>query len=588
MEANTSTSPTPATSPVKPDPERTLDAVAAGETVLGERLLVVGRGPAGVPGAMGALVAVAEHGELVLVLPMPRVGPEAAATIADRLDELAAVGDSDLQAVSGRPLPRGEVMRRHSEFFEGAEPLEALNREQRVFLLVRDPPSVEAWKALYIELGNMLAGVWELRDGRATPVQPPGEILRKKKSREGASPWATAFGAVVVLAGVALGALAFTRGAAEDTPRAVPDPIVEPPIRDVAFDVPADATHSQWIGQQRLLRTSDGKLVALYPGEEGLQVVLDQRNQGRSWRSPILFPQITPTSLSAAIDPENNLHVAFSDGSSISYARLEATGRGWKAPLVLTLDDASDSPVVDIDFADGLVHVVWAADSPEGQLPRWGVITAIAGDPQIVEIGELTEAGDEIPVLVNVAVGPNRTIHATYRRGDSPLGWFARRGTVLDTGQVAWSPEDRLSSGEGFGAAALAVDRAGVAHLVLRDSTSFQLLYFRRSEQGGWSSPQTAVDATATVEIDFPVLSLDASSRLVYLFFQTSEFNPANEVALAVRDPATGWEGPYRIAPTSEGALYPTAIGVANGQPIALWTKGGATPAIQAARIIAP
>lgn len=589
-----STPPAPPSSDAANDLERTIERLAFGEPVLGERLLILGRGRPHIPHALGGAVATASDGNLVLVLGFSRIDASTAAAVADRLDRLASVNESRLEEIMERPLSQEELNERRRRYFSAAtaaetEPPPPFNTDQRVLLLVRDPLSHQTWKALAIELGSLLGGVWQLGPGDPVPLQPPEE-LRRRTSPGRSFSWATLLATIVVLAGVVLGVLALTQGRPEQGAGGeVSAPVVEPPIRDVAFEVPADATHSQWIGQQRLLRTSGGKLVALYPTEDGLQVVTDQRNQGRSWRSPITFPQITATSISAAIDGDDNLHLGFSDGSAISYARLDAGARAWQAPVILPLDGDSGSPVVDIawDEGTGSAHVVWAAESDDGQVARWSAVSA-ADDPAVVETLDLSDAGAEIDVLANIETGPRSAIHVTYRRGDSSLGWFARFGRAAPDGSVEWGPEERLASQEGFGAATLAVDAGGVAHLVLRDSTSFALLYFRRSPRGGWSGAQTAVDAEATVEIDFPSLSVDASSRLVFLFFQTSEFNPANEVAVSVRDPATGWEGPYRISPSAEGALYPVAIANGDGQPITLWTKGGAAPSIQAARIIAP
>jgi hypothetical protein len=99
------------------------------------------------------------------------------------------------------------------------------------------------------------------------------------------------------------------------------------------------------------------------------------------------------------------------------------------------------------------------------------------------------------------------------------------------------------------------------------------------------------VDAASTPEIDFPSISLDTSSKLIYVFFQSNQTSVGTEVRVAVHDPATGWEEPVSIADPTDipnGAQFPTSIATISGQPIVLWTKGGTAPAIQAARITAP
>ena len=587
MEATPQNPPTPPLSH-EANLERALEAVAAGRSLLSERLLIVGRGPSSVPGGTTSAVGVAENGDLVLIVTAGHLPATAPPAIADRLDRLAALGESNLQALSDEPLSREDLARRHKDFFPTAAPPAAFNRAQRACLLVRELPSTDVWKALVIELGKMLGGVWRVVGAEVIPAQPPADLLRKRSGKDEGFPWATALGVLVVLAGVGLGILALTRTGPPEAATG-PGQVVDPPIRDVAFGVPGDATHSQWIGQQRLLRTSDGRLVALYPDAEGLQIVTDQSNQGRSWRSPKAYPEMTPLSLSSAIDAEDNIHVAYADGSGISYAFLGSDGRGWDEPLVVPLDDTATSPVVDIgwDPTSGLAYVVWAANTNKGEVPKWSAVSSDQ-EPTVVDEGRIAPSGVEVPVLVNVEVGPDSTIHSTYRRGDSSEGWFSSSGTIRSNGDVDWAPEERLPSDEGFGAAALAVDPSGVAHLVLRDSTTYQLLYFRRTQRGGWSSPETAVDGGSTEEIEMPILSVDAASKLIYLFFQTNQFDPAGEVTVAVRDPAAGWEGPYRIASSGYGTRFPAGMAVMSGQPIVLWTKGGEQPSIQAARVIAP
>jgi hypothetical protein len=121
------------------------------------------------------------------------------------------------------------------------------------------------------------------------------------------------------------------------------------------------------------------------------------------------------------------------------------------------------------------------------------------------------------------------------------------------------------------------LDRSGAAHLILRDSTSFALLYFTGTAKG-WSQAETAVDAASTSQVDFPYLSLDPKTGDVYVFFQDT-----TSIAMALRDPKGTWRGPYAISPTSstQQQIYPTSLGVAPSQPVVFWTQPGIKASVQ-------
>jgi hypothetical protein len=195
--------------------------------------------------------------------------------------------------------------------------------------------------------------------------------------------------------------------------------------------------------------------------------------------------------------------------------------------------------------------------------------------------------------LVTIDVDDESNVLATYRRPDSLQGWYSRTATPDpdDPDVYNWADEEKVPTKEGVGAASVVIDENGTAHMVLRDSTSFELDYYTKKPGSTWSGRDLVVDASSTEEIDFPSLSVDSGSRLVYVFFQTNQTQVGSEVHVAVHDPATGWEPPYAITEPSDipdGAAFPTSIGTINGQPIVLWTKGGSAAAIQAARISAP
>jgi hypothetical protein len=567
--------------------DEAIDAIARGETEpIAHELIVFGSGPLPVLGARKGCLALDEEGNTVLVIALESPTKRAAEQIADELDKLDQLSLDALGQLQTGPTRSLEQL--HGERFgqESGSSAE-LNKSQKAIIVTDQPPRPEVWESLLIELGRRLGGVFVVDEKGLSPLQPPAELRRKAVSA-GVWPMANWIGLAAVLLGVGLAFIGLTRLTA--APAEPSEQTVESPIRDVAVGTRADATHAQWIGQRRIVRTSSGQLIVFFSTPQGLSVVTDQSNSGRSWRSPVTIPDLLATSFSVAIDDQDRVHLAFSDGGTIAYARLEETRGGWVNTDALELDDAS-SPVVDVawDPQSGLANVVWAKEVDSGEVPQWAAITA-GGRPSIAQTTALARGGDDIPVLANVAGGAGSPLVATYRRGDRMTGWFSSTAEwEEDASRYTWRPEESVPSDQAIGAASVVIDSRRTAHLVLRDSSSFELAYYTRTQRGGWSSGETAVDANSIEEIDFPILSVDQTSRLVYLFLQTTEDSP--QIRVAVRDPASGWEGPYSVtSPTSfpDGAGYPTSIEQAPGLPIVLWTKGGSSSTIQAARVAAP
>jgi hypothetical protein len=569
---------------------KAIDDIARGETEpIGVDLLVFGSGPLPILGARKGCLAFDQAGNTVLVIALESPTRRAAEQIADeldKLDQLSVEALGKLQTGTRRPLEE-----LHKERFgegSGSSTATELNKSQKAIVITDRPLRPEVWKSFLIELGKRLAGVFIIEEEGLTQLHPPAELRRKATSP---NRWPTAnwIGLAAVLLGVGLALLGFIRLTAD--PGEPAEQTVESPVRDVAVGTPADATHAQWIGQRRLVQTSKGKLIAFFSSPEGLSIVTDQSNSGRSWRSPIGVTDIPATSLSVAIDDKDRAHLAFSDGEAISYTRLQETRDGWVSTDTLELDETS-SPVVDIawDPQSGLANVVWASEAGSEEVLQWAAIAIDGGTPSLVQTETLSEPADEIPVLANIAAGPESPLLATYRRGDRSTGWFSS-SAQWDEGpeSYTWRPEERVPTNEGVGAASVVIDSRGTAHLILRNSGTTELTYYSRTQRGGWSSGETAVDADRVEEIDFPILTVDQTSRLVYLFLQTTEEFP--QIRVAIRDPASGWEGPYSVtSPSSftEGAAYPTSIERASGLPVVLWTRGGSTSTIQAARVAAP
>lgn len=579
--------PTPlhSSSRLKDELDRMVDSARSGAPVLGEPLLVLGSGPIPVRGASGAAVGLAPDGAVVLVVALSSLHGAATADVADQVDRIGQMSENDLGQLQTHPED-GDPRARHAEAFPaaGSPPL---NRSQRVKLLVGTRPSEEAWKAALVEIGRELHSVHLATPSGLEEIELPAELRGRTGPAAGWSPWQWA-GLAGMLLGIALASVALWR--ALDRPAPVIQTVqVRSVVQDVAVDVPGDATNANWIGQSRIFKSSLGRLLAVTPGPGGVQVVSDHRNHGRNWRSPLTVPGLSADALSAAIDGADRLHLATVDGTQIRYTLLEGTETGWRVAADLPVSDAGNS-VIDIawDEDDRRAHLVWAEVSGNSEEPRWASISVTGGEATIAQEQALADAGTDIPVLANVAASAGR-VTATYRRGDSTSGWYSRTATGSE-GTYTWGPEERLPTDSPIGAASLVRSRRA-AHLILRDNAENSLVYLRRRDRSGWFSPQTVLEATRIEEIDFPVLSVDASSGLLYAFFQSDALQPSPQVQMAVRDPLAGWEGPYQTAdPQSvpDGASYPVTLGVTVGEPLVLWTRGGDVPAIQAALVSAP
>jgi hypothetical protein len=489
---------------------------------------------------------------------------------------------TDLEGAQAQPPPETSIGQRFTDLFEAPPP--QLNHDQAAIVLVDEAPSGEAWRRLRSELGPRLRGVFRLEDGSVSAVSPP---VVEPVSATAVSIRHTRLAAGVMLLGAVLAVAAIVR--IVHPPAATTGIAAPPKIETVATGVPGSATHTQWIGQQHMVHTSDGRLLALFAVPGGIDIVSDRADNGATWEGPVTVTSIKPRSFSVAGDARGFLHLAFSDAHGIAYSVLKPAAGGWKASPAVRLDAHTKTPLVDVawDGSHGVAHVVWAKDGARGQEPYWAAVRSTKGGFAVLGSRAVTSPGHAVPVLVNEVVDPvSGSLLITYRRGTSIEGWWSRTATPSHSGGWRWAAPERIPTHAFIGAAALAMDPHGVAHLVLRDSTDYRLLYFTH-KASGWSKGEVAAQAHATSQVDFPALALDDSSQLVYLFFETDQFETSPEIRVAVRDPSEGWQDAVSVASLPEGDLFPTALRNASGQAIALWTRGAAVASIQAARFAA-
>jgi hypothetical protein len=559
------------------------ESLAAGDEALGERLLPLGSGPIPVAGARTGMLALAADGSAVLVVVLGSADRDAAFDIADHLDRLSRYSERELASLQTGPDASDDLAERHEAYFDA--PARALNHRQRAIVIVDEPPPTDVWKALVVELGPQLSGVYRSEEGVPTRLEVPTELTTARLG------WFSP--SVIALIVVALVCAAVVVVALAGNGRAPSSSTASSAIRIVALDTQGGATNSQWIGQQHMVRTSQGALIVVYPSGGDLQIVSDRVNQGRSWTAPATVRGVEAASISMAIDATDRLHVAFNDGSGILYTFLERDGKTWRHGPIIELDGNTSSPVVDIAWDEELQvsHVVWARDAGGDHEPRWAAVSFDDGEPEISASTSLARAGDDSTVLVNVAVDPGESVIATYRKADPVNGWYSRSAAVRGEDGFAWEKEKKVPTGQFIGAADVAMDRAGTAHLILRDSSEFQLLYSKKLRGQSWTDPEIAVDAEAIEQVDFPSLSVDLSTELVYVFFQSNQFLAQNEIRATVRDPASGWAPAFPLASAElvgNGAAFPSTMGTTLGMPLVIWTTTIGSPAIQIANVVAP
>lgn len=552
-------------------------ALKKDSTALGERLAVIGSGPISVQGSLGGVLALDAAGAAVLVAAFSSVPPGAGASLADELDRLGQLTGSRLAMVANE-VSFEELDLLHQATFDSSRTRRiSFNAAQRAIVVTRYKPGPEDWKDLRTELGPQLGGVHLLTEQGELAAEPIPDLLRRTERSRATKRWIAAAAGVSLLAGLGIGR---SLGSGEDR-QTGPGPLIST-ASVVAVQVPADATQTGWIGQRRLVRTSDGRLVAAYSTPEGLKIVTDQANQGRSWDLPQPVAGFSPRSFAMAIDSTDRLHIAFQDSQGIGYVQLKESLTGLVVSPIVRVDPTT-SPVVDIAFdsARSVAHVSFVRQESEAasqpapkQQPAWAAIAAPPeGPPSLVNTQVLAEPGNAISVLSNIGIGPGSNVIVTYRRGDSVNGWFARYLNAADPAGFMWSAEEPLPVADAlYGASSMAVDLRGNAHVVLRDNTTYGLTYLKRAPAGNWLPSETIVDAEVTEQIDFPSISPDLTSESVFVFYQDTTDVDQGQIKAVSRDPQSGWGSPGEVA---SGSWLPTSIEHAAGLSIVLSTNTG-------------
>lgn len=559
--------------------------LSRGDAVFGERILPIAEGPVPIRGAGRATLGLRESGDTVLVVMLPAMTARAAGDAADHLDRLAEVGERGLAELTGQDVT--SIRSDYERFFGRTAPA-AFNRDQYLVVVVDRDPSADAWDTAVTEVGERLHGVYRTTGDGAELVRDPRSAALGRLIRMPVLLW---LGIIGLFVGGALAFYGLTRGGDDDAPTA-PQTRATASLGTVATETPVGATLSRWIGQQRFAQMSTGHLVFVYPVPGQLMVVRDQRDLGRAWRSPQAIDGFDTESVSIAIDERDRLHVVYTTAQGAFYARLVQRESRWTVDATAELDSDGVGSVIDVawDPTHKAVHALWIKETPDGEQPMWGALD-VSGDPVFTATEPLSEPGDAT-ALGTIAAGPEGRVLATYRKQTSPEGWFSRDIESSDTGFALGSEQTLPNTGGLVGAVSLEIDAEDTAHLVLRNDADFDLTYYRGRAGAGWTTGTVIVDGGTIDHVEHPSLSIDATSGLLYLYLQTNAYLQENpEIRLIVRDPASGWSGPFAITDPAQipgGAIYPTTMGAVQGQPLVAWTVQGGGPAINVARVVAP
>jgi hypothetical protein len=132
-----------------------------GATVLGERLEVLGTPRSGVPGAAGTVLALDRLGMPVVVVAVPALEPAMA------MDVCRCLATLEKSVAAERAAPtRGKAI-----------------------VLCSEPPSIQAWRALSVQLGPRDYDLY-LRKGRvAQRLEPPSQLAERRLRLPGPGEW---------------------------------------------------------------------------------------------------------------------------------------------------------------------------------------------------------------------------------------------------------------------------------------------------------------------------------------------------------------------------------------------------------------
>lgn len=158
----------------KADWRALVERIKRGESVVGERLYLLGAGPVPVEGASGGAMTLDRSGAVVLVVSLAEASAGAGEQIARQLTAISGLPGSKLREAGLDPAAGGGLAARHAAFFGLDDPVELNSGQRSVVVLATEPPA-ESSAALAAALGAAVGGIFLATAAGVVPLTTEDE-----------------------------------------------------------------------------------------------------------------------------------------------------------------------------------------------------------------------------------------------------------------------------------------------------------------------------------------------------------------------------------------------------------------------------
>jgi hypothetical protein len=266
--------------------------------------------------------------------------------------------------------------------------------------------------------------------------------------------------------------------------------------------------------------SDDNLFVAWYDGTHGNDEIFYAKSTdgGSSWKTKRLtwnsgdswWPSI-------ALDPEDRIHVVWSDNSFAYYEIYHKMstdgGASWTQKRLTYSPGHSYVPYISVDSYSRL-HVVWMDGISPGNSEIFYKISTDTGTNWSTK--RLTWTSD-VSSTPTIAVGSNGHIHVTWF-DDTPGNSEIFYKTSTDGG-MSWSAKRLTWNSGGSQESVVSVDKNDYIHVVWRDESPVNAeIYHKRSTDGGssWTTQRLTWNSGNSYS---PSIAVDSNNHLHVVWF---------------------------------------------------------------------